>query len=41
MSIEHDSSPRLHSRGVQCRVLLEKNEVDDEKAKPVNQSDSR
>ena len=23
MSIEHDSSSRLHSRGVQCRVLLE------------------
>ena len=22
MSIEHDSSSRLHSRGVQCRVLL-------------------
>ena len=26
---------------VQCRVLLEKNEVDDGRAKPVNQSDSR
>ena len=23
MSIEHDSSSRLHSSGVQCRVLLE------------------
>ena len=45
MSIEHDSSSRLHSRGsnerivsaivdpVQCRVLLESNEVDDGRAK--------
>ena len=24
MSIVHDSSSRLHSRGVQCRVLLER-----------------
>ena len=24
MSIEHDSSPRLHSSGVQCRVLRER-----------------
>ena len=24
MLIERDSSPRLHSRGVQCRVLLER-----------------
>ena len=24
MSIEHDSSPRLHSSGVQCGVLLGK-----------------
>ena len=23
MSIEHKSSPRLHSSGVQCRVLLD------------------
>ena len=25
MSIEHDSSSRLHSSGVQCRVLLGEN----------------
>ncbi len=24
MSIEHEPSSRLHSRGVQCRVLLER-----------------
>ena len=24
MSIEHDSSSRLHSSGVQCRVLLDR-----------------
>ena len=39
--MEHDPSTRLHSRGVQCPVLLEKNEIDDGRAKPVNQSDSR
>ena len=25
MSIEHEPASRLHSRGVQCRVLLESN----------------
>ncbi len=28
MSIEHDSSPRLHSSGVLCRVLLGKKFID-------------
>ena len=41
MSIECDMSRVTRSRGAQCGVLLRNNEVDDGRAKPVHQSDSR
>ena len=41
MSIECDMSRVPRSRGAPCGVLLGGNEVDDGRAKPVNQSDSR
>ena len=38
MSIECDMSRVPRSSGAQCGVLLRKNEIDDGRAKPVNQS---
>ncbi len=40
MSIECDISIFPRSRGAPCGVLLVKNEVDDGRAKPADQSDS-